>query len=93
MTITPISGSQLGPTDDDRDVAIARISYFGITTPLDIAALERETAFRDAAVEFGAALQHFVPDSEHRERAWIMLEDAYFRGIQAISTPIRPMEA
>lgn len=93
MTITRIPGPQIGPSDDDRDVSIARISYFGATAPLDVPQLEREIGFRDAAIEFGAALQHFVPDSEMRERAWIMLEDAYFRGIQAISTPTRPMEA
>jgi hypothetical protein len=93
MTMTHIPGSQIGPSDDDRDVAIARISYFGISAPLDIVALERETGLRDAAIEFGAAIQHFVPDSERREQAWISLEDSYFRGIQAISAPNRHMEA
>lgn len=93
MTITHIPGPQLGPTDDDRDVAIARLSYFGASAPRDLPALERETAFRDAAIEFGAAVQCFVPDGVERERAWVALEDTYFRGIQGISAPDRHQEA
>lgn len=96
MTMTEFPHPTLGPSDDDRDVAIARISYFAASAPHDIVALDRETGFRDAAVEFGAAIEHFVPAGMLRERAWIMFEDAYFRGIQAISTPalpVQPMEA
>lgn len=93
MTITRIPTPALGPTDDDRDVAIGRLTHFHAAHPLDIMALERETALHDAAIEFGAALQQFVPAGERREQAWIAFEDAFFRGIQGISTPKRPQEA
>lgn len=93
MTITHSPIPALGPTDDDRDVAISRLDHLNAAHPLDLMALERETGLHDAAIEFGAALQQFVPAGELRERAWILFEDAFFRGIQGISTPSRTQEA
>lgn len=93
MTLSAIDPAQIGPSDDDRDVSIARIGWIGGSDPRDIRTLERETAFRDAAVDFGAALQYLVPPGQERERAWIMLEDAFLKGVNAITDPRRPMEA
>lgn len=93
MSTTPIPYDQIGPSEQDRDVSIARIGWLGASAPRDIPMLERETAFRDAAVEFGACLQALVPPGELRERAWIMLEDAFLKGVNAITDPSRPMEA
>lgn len=93
MTISHFPGERLGPTDDDRDIAIERLSLYAAAPADNLLSLEREIAFRDAAIDFGSLLQHLVPAGERREQAWIMLEDAYLRGIQAITAPTHPMEA
>lgn len=84
MTVHPLPADALMPSDDDRDEALARLGWTRHHIPHDLGQLERITALRDSANEFGAALQAYVPAGVDREQAWILFEDAVFRATHGI---------
>lgn len=85
MTITTHTSSQLTPSDDDRDEALARVGEFDAMEPRSMEHLDHEIALRDAAVEFGAVLQSHLPAGPWREAAWTKLEHTFLIATRAVT--------
>lgn len=92
MTITTHASTQLTPSDDDRDVALARVAEFAAFDTCSIEDLEHEVAMRDAAVDFGAVLQAHVPAGPWREVAWEKLEHTFLIASRALAAAAEPDE-
>lgn len=90
MTITTHAGTQLTPSDDDRDEALARVAEFAGLVPRSMSDLEHEVALRDAAADFGAVLQAHVPDGAWRDAAWMRLEQTFLTAAQGVASEPDP---